>query len=127
MLLKARSEDAVGVNEESRDRERQGSQGALVCARCRSLVTSRAAAIPMRGSHAHTFANPHGFEFRIGCFADAPGCVEVGAESTYWTWFEGFTWRVSVCRHCGEHLGWLFRSPDARFFGLILDHLTQAD
>ncbi len=127
MLLKARSGDSVGTDQEMRDREGRGSQGALVCARCRTLVTSRASAISMAGSHAHTFANPHGFEFRIGCFADAPGCLPVGEESAYWTWFAGFTWRVSLCRHCGEHLGWLFHSPDARFFGLILDHLIQAD
>ncbi len=127
MLLKARSEDAVGADQETRDREGRGPEGALVCARCRNLVTSRASAVSMGGTHAHTFANPHGLEFRIGCFADAPGCREVGEESAYWTWFPGFTWRVSVCRDCGEHLGWLFRSPDARFFGLILDHLSQAD
>jgi hypothetical protein len=127
MLLKARSEDVVGADPETRDREGRGSEGALVCAQCRNLVTSRASAISMGGSHAHSFANPHGFEFRIGCFADAPGCREVGEESAYWTWFPGFTWRVSLCRNCGEHLGWLFRSPDARFFGLILDHLIQVD
>ena len=127
MLLRARSEDATQADEQSRQREGPGSQGALVCARCRNLVTSRASAMSMGGSHAHTFANPHGLEFRIGCFADAPGCREVGEESGYWSWFPGFTWRVSLCRHCGEHLGWLFRSADARFFGLILDHLTQAD
>jgi hypothetical protein len=127
MLLKAGSEDVVGADEESRQRERTGTPGALVCAQCRNLVTSRGSAVSMGGSHTHTFANPHGFEFRIGCFADAPGCMEVGEESGYWTWFPGFTWQVSLCRQCGGHLGWLFRSPDARFFGLILDHLTQAD
>jgi hypothetical protein len=127
LLLRARSGDVVSAGEESRDRERTGAPGALVCAHCGNLVTSRASAIAMAGSHAHTFANPHGFEFRIGCFADAPGCREVGEESAHWTWVPGFTWRVSLCRHCGEHLGWLFRSSDARFFGLILDQLTQAD
>jgi hypothetical protein len=126
MLLKGGSE-SVGAGAETRYREGPGAEGALVCARCLSLVTSRASALSMGGSHVHTFANPHGFEFRIGCFADAPGCVEQGGESDYWTWFPGFTWRVSLCRSCGEHLGWLFRSPDARFFGLILDRLTQSD
>jgi hypothetical protein len=72
----------------------------------------------------HTFANPHGFEFRIACFADAPGCLEVGEESAYRPRLPGFTWQVTLCRQCGEHLGWLFRSPGARFFGLILDRLV---
>jgi hypothetical protein len=127
MLLRADGSPGVGGSTDTRHREGPGAQGALVCAKCGSLVTSRASALSMGGSHAHTFANPHGFEFRIGCFADAPGCVEVGEESAFWTWFPGFTWRVSVCRSCREHLGWLFRSPDARFHGLILDRLTQAD
>ncbi|HSD25788.1 MAG TPA: cereblon family protein [Vicinamibacteria bacterium] len=126
MLLKGGTE-TVGPDTETRYRERPGTQGALVCALCRNLVTSRASAVSMNGSHAHTFANPHGFEFRIGCFADAPGCTDAGEESACWTWFPGFTWRVSLCRQCGEHLGWLFGSPDARFFGLILDRLVQAD
>jgi hypothetical protein len=112
---------------ETRYGEEPGAPGALVCARCRGLVTSRASAISMSGSHAHTFANPHGIEFRIGCFADAPGCLEQGEESGYWTWFAGFTWQVCICRQCGEHLGWLFRSTDASFYGLILDRLLQAD
>ena len=126
MLLKGGSE-SVGSDSETRYREGRDPQGALVCALCRNLVTSRALAISMSGSHAHTLANPHGFEFRIGCCADAPGCLEFGEESAYWTWFPGFTWRVSLCRQCGEHLGWLFRSADAHFFGLVLDRLAQAD
>jgi hypothetical protein len=126
MLLKGGSSSTGGVTEIRHD-EGPGTEGALVCARCRGLVTSRASAISVGGGHAHTFANPHGLEFRIGCFADAPGCAELGGESSYWTWFAGFSWRVSLCRQCGEHLGWLFRSADARFFGLILDRLAQAD
>jgi hypothetical protein len=107
------------------DRERPAEEGALVCVRCLGFVTSPSAALSMSGSHADTFVNPHGFEYRIGCFADAPGCLEWGEESDYWTWFPGFTWQMSLCRRCGEHLGWLFRSPDARFYGLILDRLAQ--
>src|SRR5512147_3085729 len=106
MLLRARSANVVAASDESRQGERTGAAGALVCTQCRNLVTSRASAISMAGSHAHTFANPHGFEFRIGCFADAPGCQEVSEESAYWTWFPGFVWRVCVCRQCGMHLGW---------------------
>ncbi|HET7292256.1 MAG TPA: cereblon family protein [Vicinamibacteria bacterium] len=119
LLLKGETPDVGG--------EARVAKDALLCAYCRALVTSRAAALEMSGSHAHTFVNPHGIQFRIGCFADAPGCGVRGAESSYWTWFPGFTWRISVCRHCGEHLGWLFRSPDARFYGLILDRLTAGD
>jgi len=126
VLLKSGA-SSTAENSETRSSDGPRAQGALVCARCRGLVTSQASAISVSGSHAHAFTNPHGFEFRIGCFADAPGCTELGGESSYWSWFPGFTWQVSLCRQCGEHLGWLFRSPDARFFGLVLDRLAQAD
>ncbi len=126
MLLKGDTSQA-GARSTTRQLEEAESQGGLVCAYCRGLVTSRALAISINGSHAHSFVNPHGFTFRIGCFADAAGCAERGEESNYWTWFPGFSWRISLCRHCSEHLGWSFRSADARFFGLILERLREAD
>jgi hypothetical protein len=126
VLFKGGASNA-GVDSATRHRQEPKSQGALVCSYCRGLVTSHALAISISGSHAHSFVNPHGFTFRIGCFADAPGCADRGEESSYWTWFPGFTWRISLCRQCGEHLGWSFRSPDARFFGLILDRLIEGD
>lgn len=127
MLLKGETSRSAGTDAQSRDRDAPEGQGALVCGFCRALVTSRASAIEMSGSHVHSFVNPHGVEFRIGCFADAPGCLGRGEESSYWTWFPGFTWQIALCGHCSEHLGWLFRSPDARFYGLILDRLAEGD
>jgi hypothetical protein len=78
----------------------------------------------MSGSHEHTFANAHGIVFRIGCFAEA-SCVAAGESSTFWTWFPGYSWQVDYCRHCGEHLGWLFRAAEHRFHGLVLDRLVE--
>ncbi len=127
MLLKDDASRGAGSEADSRHREAPESRGSLVCIVCRALVTSRASGISMSGSHAHNFVNPHGIEFRIGCFADAPGCVGRGEESSYWTWFAGFTWQIALCRACGAHLGWVFRSPDASFFGLILDRLAEGD
>ena len=99
----------------------------LACATCLGLVTTAAARIEVAGAHEHTFANPHGFCFRIGCFAEAPGCVAVGGPSTYWSWFSGYRWEVGHCARCGEHLGWQFRSDTLRFHGLILDRLVEID
>jgi hypothetical protein len=105
-----------------------GDGGAvLACARCRQVVTTAAARIDMAGSHAHTFVNPHGIRYVIGCFADAAGCAAVGFPSSYFTWFPGHTWQVACCAACGEHLGWLFRSADSLFYGLILDRLVEID
>src|SRR5262245_63046183 len=96
----------------------------LACARCATAVTTTAARRTMAGSHEHTFANPHGIVFRIGCFAEA-SCRAEGEPSRYWTWFPGFDWRTEWCLLCGQHLGWVFESAAARFHGLVLDRLVQ--
>ena len=96
----------------------------LLCANCRNLITTRQAAISAGGGHQHTFANPHGLVYTIGCFGQAPGCGVAGAASTEFTWFPGFNWRVAVCAACLTHLGWRFSSSGASFYGLILDRLA---
>lgn len=98
----------------------------LVCTACGEAITTRAARVDRGGRHEHTFANPHGFLFHIGCFATAPGCVAAGAPSTAHTWFPGHAWQAVACRGCAEHLGWLF-AGDGRFHGLILDRLEEAE
>ena len=55
--------------------------------------------------------------------AEAAGCSEVSDPSSYWSWFPGCSWQVSLCRRCSAHLGWRF-SGAARFYGLIVDRLT---
>ena len=66
--------------------------------------------------------NPEGTVFVIGCFAQAPGCVAIGAPMLEWTWFPGCRWQVALCRACGEHLGWRYTGADT-FHGLILERL----
>jgi hypothetical protein len=97
----------------------------LACARCLREVTTSADRIEVGGRHAHTFANPHGFSYHIGCFAQAGGCWAAGQPTTYWTWFPPYAWQIEHCASCGEHLGWLFRSDADRFHGLILDRLVE--
>jgi hypothetical protein len=99
----------------------------LACAACGRPITTTAARIEMDGAHAHTFANPHGFVYRIGCFSTAPGCAPVSPPSTDFAWFAGYAWQIAACTGCGEHIGWLFRSGSARFHGLILDRLVEAE
>lgn len=109
------------------DDEEQAHEGAptrLVCHRCRSTVTDGASRIAMGGAHDHRFANPHGIEFHLGCFAFAT-LLPFGETSTFWSWFPGFAWQIELCARCGEHLGWVFRSADAVFHGLILDRLVE--
>ena len=96
----------------------------IFCRQCRNRITSPAERIEIQGSHRHTFANPHGIVFEIGCFRAAKGCGHAGSASTDFSWFSDFSWRIAVCIQCLTHLGWLFASPDqGHFHGLILDRL----
>ena len=79
----------------------------------------------VRGSHTHTFFNPAGIVFELGCFQGAPGCLVVGEPSFEFTWFPGHTWRIALCRQCQMHLGWLFVNQDAFFHALILSKLRE--
>lgn len=95
----------------------------IVCRVCGFAICHPDDAITVGGAHRHTFANPHGIVFEIGCFRSAPGCTGVGAASDDFTWFAGHRWRIAVCAGCHEHLGWRFEGTGGSFFGLILDRL----
>ena len=105
----------------------EGEGRVLACAVCRQKITTTAARISVGGAHEHSFANPHGFRFHIGCFARVVGCVPVGEPSSYWSWFPAYTWQIEDCGSCAGHLGWLFRTDDHRFHGLILDRLVEVE
>ncbi len=98
--------------------------GHIVCRRCGYLITRLSARMTVQMSHEHSFANPHGLVFRIGCFSTAEGCAYAGPFSNEFTWFKGYNWRIAVCGACLVHLGWLFVSAGGSSFnGLILDQL----
>ncbi|MDK9707271.1 MAG: cereblon family protein [Desulforhopalus sp.] len=108
--------------------QRQRATAAMEAIRCRAcgaVVTGRDQKILVNGCHAHTFFNPAGIIFELGCFQKAPGCLAVGPSSGEFTWFAGHVWRVTLCRRCQAHLGWLFLSGDNSFFGLILSKLQE--
>ena len=99
----------------------------IACAACRHRLTTTAARIEVDGKHEHACFNPHGYLFRFGCFATAPGAVERGAPSLEWTWFPGFAWRYAHCSACGVHLGWRWQQGDAGFHGLIGKRIVEVD
>lgn len=102
---------------------RTGEGGFLVCRACMRVITSEGEKIQMNGAHTHGFTNPHGMFFDVGCFRAAPGCAYSKQSSYEFSWFNGYVWRIAVCRTCLTHLGWLFTSGASRFNGLILDKL----
>ncbi len=98
---------------------------AIYCRECGRVVTGKDQKIAVHGSHTHTFFNPAGIVFELGCFGTAPGCHSVGEASSYFTWFAGFVWCYALCRGCNSHLGWFFEMGDRSFYGLILAHLRE--
>jgi len=127
-LLRAeRVAPAGAVRPRAYPSEDEGGASVLACAGCLQAITTAAARTAVGGAHEHTFANPAGFQFRIGCFAHASGCQADGEPSTYWSWFAGYAWQVERCSACGEHLGWLFRGEGHSFHGLVLDRLVEME
>lgn len=99
----------------------------LRCWRCGHPVTSAAARIHVSGAHEHTFANPVGVIYQIGCFSVAPGAFTVGPPEADTSWFPGTRWTLAGCDGCAAHLGWAYdRGASVLFFGLILDRLAEA-
>jgi hypothetical protein len=98
----------------------------ILCRACRHPIARPADRIRVQGRHRHTFANPHGIVFEIGCFQSAPGCGAIGPDSDEFTWFPGHRWRVCICAACLAHLGWLFSASGGHtFHGLIIDRLIE--
>lgn len=98
----------------------------LYCTACGQEVTAGRWRISVQDDHEHTFFNPAGVIFRIGCFKEAPGAVPVGPSSGQFPWFRGTRWQVALCAGCRRHMGWLFTGNGAppAFFGLILPNLS---
>ena len=98
----------------------------ILCRQCHQAITKPAERIAMQGAHRHTFANPHGIIFEIGCFRNAKGCGYAGVASDDFSWFAGYSWRVCFCTMCLTHLGWMFSPKGGHLFhGLILDRLIE--
>jgi hypothetical protein len=94
---------------------------AVRCRQCGAEITSQRHAIDVGGKHDHTFFNPAGIIFEIGCYGRADGCRVVGPPTTEFSWFAGQAWSYALCNSCQSHLGWFFEPAAASvgFFGLI--------
>ena len=109
------------------EQEAQERDPLLVCRSCGLAITREDKRIMTAGAHRHTFFNPAGIVYELGCFSEAGGCVLVGPRSPEFSWFAGCLWQVALCRGCGKHLGWHFLGDGHSFFGLILAELVVAE
>ncbi len=127
LLLRAeRRRDRQGrpAGEEQQERDAL-PMDAIFCRACGGVVTDRGQRIAVGGSHTHTFFNPAGIVYELGCFQQAAGCVISGEATAEFTWFVGHLWRFALCRRCQAHLGWFFEMAEKNFFGLILARLRE--
>jgi len=115
---------AVHAREHSKQQDMDPDEW-LLCGICGNRIARTADRVAVEGQHEHRHVNPEGIAFHIGCFAGAPGGSPVGEESSYFSWFRGYSWRVLLCTACGLHLGWLFVSSGHQFHGLILSRMVQ--
>ncbi len=117
----------VRTDVQSETQTQEQEEPVITCRSCNVVVTKPEFQIEIDQRFSHTFANPSGHVFEIGCFSKAVGCVRGSAPSDEFSWFSGYVWTVGVCRNCQAQLGWVFSSAkDAApnlFFGLILDQL----
>jgi hypothetical protein len=119
-------DDDTAILEKEAEERLPEEEEYILCRQCHQAITKPAERIMMQGSHLHTFANPHGIVFEIGCFRSVKGCGYAGAASDDFSWFAGYSWRVCVCSLCLTHLGWMFsRMGSDTFHGLILDRLIE--
>jgi len=119
VVCKEYSEILTEKKMETRVREEE----IVACALCHNPITYLSCQIIVNNAFSHTFANPHGCVFEIGCFSEAKGCMASSIAFTEFSWFFGFSWKIGVCTQCSTHLGWIFQSGSDRFYGLILEKL----
>ena len=109
-----------------REKKKKKKDPLIRCSSCKNVITSVESVISVAGQHRHTFKNPAGIYYEIGCFSSAKGCFNMGEPTLEYTWFPGYNWCYSVCSRCFIHLGWFYQSGDSHFYGLILNRLTSA-
>jgi hypothetical protein len=112
------------AKEINKKKSKKKKEPVIRCTSCKNIITSTELAISVAGSHRHSFQNPAGIDYEIGCFSSAKGCFNMGDSTLEYTWFPGYTWCYSVCGQCFIHMGWYYRSEDSHFYGLILGRLT---
>ncbi len=115
------------VSESNQEEMDTRKEEIIRCKVCGHKITTYREKVNVNGSHHHTFANPNGIIFDIGCYKTASGCLNTGPFTNEFSWFTGYQWRISICASCTTHLGWLFLSANNNsFYGLILDRLIES-
>jgi hypothetical protein len=111
--------------------DRIGGNGARAfqCMACRGLITHSDRLLPVRGLSRHLFTNPTGLECDLYTFDCCPGTIALGEATEDHTFFQGYSWRMAFCCHCGQHLGWHYQGTvrsrrPYEFWGILVPRLV---
>jgi hypothetical protein len=94
------------------------------CRNCNYKIALVSDKIKIDNTDTHIFENPAGIFFRVVCFSEAPGSINISDYTMDNTWFSGWLWSITLCRSCNNHIGWNYTSGSGEFYGLIADRLT---
>jgi hypothetical protein len=118
-------QDLIGFHEAADGQTEEKEERHLRCRTCGKSITSSRFGMAVNGRHQHTFPNPLGIVFEIGCFSMASGCTQRGNPTGNFSWFPGFAWCFALCAGCLSHLGWHYSSAESTFYGLIMANLVS--
>ena len=107
------------VPEESPGDEPSVDRKWVRCRNCNNKIALTSDKIRINDADTHLFKNPVGIFFTIMCFSSAPGIINITGHTDENTWFNGYSWSISICVNCGSHLGWHYLSGNDGFYGLI--------
>lgn len=93
------------------------------CRNCHYKIALFSDKLYINDVHTHLFKNPAGIFFRVICFSNAPGSFNISEYTEDNSWFSGYSWSITICRSCNNHLGWHYSGP-SEFYGLIADRLS---
>jgi len=123
LLQKLSSTEIAILEKELEEEQKKADEDKILCAFCQWPITARKYRTVIHGNHIHTFSNPAGIIYTIGCFSVATGCRNLSTPTFEHTWFTGFSWQYAMCKGCDNHLGWSFHGQSSTFWGLIVDRI----
>ena len=117
------SENILLTVDEKLSGEEETDRKWVRCSTCNYKITLLSDKIHINSADVHIFKNPAGIIYRVICFSQAPGSVNITEYTFENSWFSGYSWSISLCRLCNNHLGWHYSSGSEEFYGLIAERI----
>ena len=93
-------------------------QSSIRCKHCGATISQMRQIFSVGGSEgtAGSYVNCHGIVHHTMTLRDieAQSVICVGNPETKDSWFPGYSWQISYCAVCHDHLGWKFREVGQR-------------